>query len=114
MGIEERMIDEGIERLRRFTNRDTEFERHFGQWTRPEHLPRYKLEKMKHLIQWSRVEEGIIECAPFIRALNEIDRVIAAEIAKFTYEQFEGKPASDKILNDFRNHFLRLLDLCGF
>lgn len=114
MSVVDTLVEQTLGRLKRHTERDVEFERHFGSFTRPPHLPRYNLEQMKHLVSWSPFTEGIIEVAPFIRALEEPDRVLAAEIAKFTHEQFLDKPASDKILHDFTNHFFRRLDICGF
>jgi|GEM_PF-6584790 len=109
-------IQEALERaVREHTHRDREFELAFGKFQRPGFAPTYELEKMKHLIRWTPGLEGILDVAPFVRALNDrTDQTLAAEIARFTAEEFEGKPATDKTLNTFRLQFLRRLNACGF
>lgn len=97
------------------THRDREFELAFGNWERPEFAPRYDLEKMKHLIRWTPGVDGMLDVSSFVRMLrDETDKILAAEVAKFTAEEFDGEPATDKTLGLFRLHFLRRLDACGF
>lgn len=108
-------IQHAIERvIGRNTTRDIEFDRHFGRFQRPDHLRQYPLEKLGRLVRWGPGVDGIIDVSRFILSLNPEDRRIAGEIARFTAEEFEGKPATDKTINTFRLQFLRRLDAVGF
>lgn len=108
------LVDKTVDNLERHTHRDDEFERQFGRFSRPDGMPRYDLLRRARLISWSSDQEGIIEAAPFIRSLLECDRPVAGQIARFTAEEFEGEPASDTILNRFRNHYFRRLVMVGY
>lgn len=114
MGQQDRIVDEGISRLLSHTGRDEEFERAFGRWTRPEHLGRYDLERLRPLVRWMPNTTGMIDISRLIGKLDPHDRFLAGEIAKFVMDSFQGKPASDKVLHDFACHYLRRLDACGF
>lgn len=108
------LVDLAVSRLERYTSRDAEFEARFGRWQRPSFAHRYPLEGMSHLIDWSRLDPEILDVAPFINALAKEDRQIAGEVARFTYEEVERMPATDKVLNTFRLNYLRRLDALGF
>jgi hypothetical protein len=107
-------VELAAERLGRFTERDEDFEARFGRWRRPSFARRYPLEEMKHLVDWSWLDREILDLAPFVSVLAKEDRYIAGEVARFVYEEIEGKPATDKTLNTFRLHFLRRLDALGY
>jgi hypothetical protein len=112
----ENLVDETVERFKKLTTRDEEFARRFGKWNRPEHLPRYPIERWANtLISWSRIEPGIVEAEPFVRAFPErTDRVLVGEIARFCAEGIHGKFATDETLRIFRLDLLRRLDEVGF
>ncbi len=115
-GEVDRLVDEAVARFERFTDRDAEFERRFGRWRRPEHLPRYPIERWANrLLRWSEHDPGIVEAAAFVRSFpDRADRTLVAEIARFCAEAIEGKFATDKTLNLFRLDLLRRLDAVGF
>lgn len=109
------VAEEAAERTTRFTRRDAEFAQRFGRWQRPDFMPRYDLERHRHLICWHPHQEGVLDVDPFLRTLRlKEDRQIAGEIARFVAEEFFDKPATDKTLGLFRLHLLRRLDACGF
>lgn len=112
--IVDSLVDEAIERNRNLISRDEEFIARFGKWERPAFARRYGLERMMQLIDWSRIDPSILECAPFINQLAPEDRRIAGEIARFCLEEIEGKPATNSTLTQFRLTFARRLDACGF
>lgn len=108
------LIEDGLERLTRYTTRDREFEAHMGKWTRPPHLRRYPLERFQSLIRWHPADKSTLDVAPLIRSLDKHDRFIAGEIARFVAEEFLNQPASDTVLHRFACQYLRRLDSCGF
>lgn len=115
-GEVENLVDEAVARFERLTTRDEEFERRFGRWRRPGHLPRYPIETWANrLITWSPVDPGIVEAAEFVRSFPErADRVLVGEIARFCAEALDGKYATDQTLRIFRLDLLRRLDAVGF
>lgn len=112
----ENLVDEAVERFGRLTGRDEEFERRFGRWRRPGHLPRHPIETWANrLIRWSEFDPGIVEAAEFVRMFPErTDRVLVGEIARFCAEAIDGKHATDQTLRIFRIDLLRRLDAVGF
>jgi hypothetical protein len=111
----DQLVEEAVERLRRFEDRDAEFERRFGKWTRPSFARRYDLQRLVNLhVRWLPEIEGILDVKPLLMQLAPEDRRIAAEIARFVSEEYEGKFATDKTLKTFRLDLARRLDACGF
>jgi len=110
----EALVDAAVCRFSRWTERDAEFKRRFGRWTRPSFARRYPLAEMKRLIRWSTLDPEILDLAPFINEMLKEDRRIAGEIALFVFEEFRDAFATDKTLNLFRLSYLRRLDTCGF
>jgi hypothetical protein len=108
------LVDLAVERFNKFTERDREFEARFGRWTRPAFARRYPLDEMKQLIDWSTLDPQILDVSRFVNTLAREDRYIAGEVARFVYEEFEYRPATDKTLHTFRLHFLRRLDALGY
>lgn len=110
------LVEEAVERFTRLTTRDDEFTRRFGKWRRPDHLPRYPIEKWAQTrISWSRVDPGIVEATAFVRSFPEkTDRVLVGEIARFCAEGIYDKYATDETLRIFRLDLLRRLDEVGF
>lgn len=107
------LAGELTERLVKHVARDREFENRFGRWRRPEFARRYPLDEMKHLIRFSP-DGQVLDAGPFVLALAPEDRYVAADVARFTFEEFQDAPATDKTLNLFRLHLLRRLDVVGF
>ena len=107
-------IEKLVERLDPYTERDREFENRFGKWRRPDFLRRYDLERLGRLIRYAPFDSELFDLAPLIGSLAPEDRRIAGEVARFVFEEFETKPATDKTLAMFRLSFLRRLNALGF
>jgi hypothetical protein len=112
----DRLVDEAIARLEKLTNRDEEFHRRFGRWTRPDHAPKYPIEAWAAAwVRWHPNLEGIIDVEHFVKSFpDKADRVIIGEIARFVAEEYVDKFVTDKTLKSFRIEFLRRLDAVGF
>lgn len=112
----EHLVDEAVDRFEKLTTRDDEFTSRFGKWKRPEHLPKFPIEKWANeLITWSRIDPGILEAASFVRSFPErTDQVLVGEIARFCAEAVFDKYATDTTLRVFRFDLLRRLDEVGF
>lgn len=112
----DRLVEEAIARLEKLTDRDEEFRRRFGKWTRPGHSPKYPIERWAAAwVRWHPNLEGILDVEHFVRSFpDKADRVIVGEIARFVAEEYMDKFATDKTLNTFRIDLLRRLDSVGF
>jgi len=108
------VVDKLVERLEPYTARDREFEARFGRWRRPDFLRRYDLDRLGRLIRYAPFDENLFDLAPLVNSLAPEDRRIAGEVARFVYEEFEQKPATDKTLALFRVSYLRRLNALGF
>lgn len=112
----DRLVEEAVARLEKLTDRDEEFRRRFGQWTRPSHAPKYPIETWAAAwVRWHPNLEGILDVEGFVKSFpDKADRVIVGEIARFVAEEYMDKFATDKTLNTFRIDLLRRLDDVGF
>ena len=112
----DRLVEEAVARLTKLTDRDEEFVRRFGKWTRPEHTPKYPIEAWAEAhVRWHPNLEGILDVEHFVKSFPDpADRTIVGEIARFVAEEYMDKFCTDKTLNTFRLDLLRRLDVVGF
>lgn len=110
------IVDEAVERFRKYASRDEEFVARFGRWRRPGHAPTYPVELWANRwIRWHPEMDGVIDVERFVRSFpDKADRVLVGEIARFVSEPSIGLFATDKTLNSFRIELLRRLDAVGF
>jgi hypothetical protein len=110
------IVEEAIERFRPLEDRDAEFVRRFGKWTRPDNSPSYPIERWAMTrIRWDPRGDGIIDAAAFVTAFPDTaDRTIVGEVCRFVAEEYEGKFATDDTLRSFKINLLRRLDAVGY
>ena len=119
MSRADRLAGDAVDKLAPFLAGDEEFEKKFGKWARPEHLPRYPLERWAKLLGYGAPlnvqQDRVIEAEAFLACFPKFERSIVARIVEFVYDEMASeKRAGDKTLNLFRLQLIRRLENVGF